>query len=58
MCVPGKLFMSSLIFAGNAVAYPSSAPPLLVRLLALLTNITSGWIGLPGTNNLAYYENS
>jgi hypothetical protein len=24
---------------------------------ALLANIRLGWKGLPGTNNLAYYEN-
>jgi hypothetical protein len=28
------------------------------RLLALPTNIKSGWKGLPDTNALAYYENS
>jgi hypothetical protein len=33
------------------------AAPLLGRLLALPTNITLGWISLPRTNTLAYYEN-
>jgi hypothetical protein len=29
-----------------------------VLALALITNIILGWKSLPGTNTLAYYENS
>ncbi len=34
-----------------------SGAPLQGRLLALLANIILGWKGLPGTNDLVYYEN-
>ncbi len=46
----------SLMFAGKAGAYPSA--PLQDRPLALPTNIRLGCRGLPGTNTLAYYENT
>jgi len=36
---------------------PLSGAPLYGGLLALLTNIMLGLKSLPGTNNLAYYEN-
>jgi hypothetical protein len=40
-----------------ARAYPSEAL-LFVGLVALSTKIRLGWKGMPGTNTLAYYENS
>jgi hypothetical protein len=49
------------MFTGKARAYlieAISAAPLLVRLLALPTNIRQGWKGLPGKNALAYSEYS
>jgi hypothetical protein len=44
--VHGKPFQSSLMFAGKHL--PDA--PHEGMLLALLTNITLGWKGLPGTN--------
>ncbi len=61
MFVPGKPFRPSLRFAGMAGAYPSKAPFICFTLgwaPCLNTNIRLGWKGLPGTNTLAYYENS
>jgi hypothetical protein len=51
----GRPFQPSLIFESKARAYLSS---LLGRFLALPTNITRGWKGIPGTNTLAYYDHS
>ncbi len=47
------------MIAGMAGAYQNEAPraPFWDRLLALQASIRLGWDGLPGTNNLAYYEN-
>ncbi len=61
MFVPDKPFQPTPIFAIKPE--PSrvrhiSGDPLYDRLLALPTNIRLGWKGLPGTNTLAYYENS
>jgi len=61
MFVPGKHSQISLMFVGKAGAYPrvkhlSGAPP-KGRPLDFPMNIRLGWIGLPGTNTLACYEN-
>jgi len=50
--VPGKPFTPSLMFASKVKAYPSEAPLLHGRLLAVLTHIRLR------TNTLAYYEHS
>jgi hypothetical protein len=55
---PGKPFHPSLMFVGKAKNYHLSGAPLHGRLIALPTNIKLGWISLPGTNTLAYYEYS
>ncbi len=57
---PDKPFTPSLMFAGKTGTYPSapfccSTPG---QALALPANITQGSKGLPGTNPLAYCENS
>ncbi len=54
MFVPGKLFQPIVMLVGKARIYPIEEP-FKGRLLALHTNITLGWRGLPGTNSLAYY---
>jgi len=50
------------MFAGKARILPEwrnlPGVPLKGRFLALPTNIRLGWKGLPGTNTLAYYQNS
>jgi hypothetical protein len=49
------------MLAGKARAYPKEEPVcalLKVRFLGLHTNNRLGWKDLPGTNALAYYENS
>jgi hypothetical protein len=43
---------------GRYLLGPILGAPLQGRLLALPTNIRLGWKGLPGTNALAYFENS
>jgi hypothetical protein len=47
MYVPGRLFQLSIMFVSRVGAYPSE--------VYLPTNIRLGWIGLPGTNTLAYW---
>jgi hypothetical protein len=50
------------MFAGKARILPKwrnlQGAPLKGRFLALPTNIRLGWKGLPGTNTLAFYQNS
>jgi hypothetical protein len=58
---PWQAFQPSLMFVGKAGAYPSEAPfrySTLNRLLALPTNISLAWKGLPRTDTLAYYKHS
>jgi hypothetical protein len=60
--VPGKSFQPSLMFAGKAVSLPER------RTLQVLNSrvgprphpqtLDKDWKGLPGTNTLAYFENS
>jgi hypothetical protein len=59
--VTGKPIQPSLMFAGEAEAYPSealSAASFKSRLQALPTNIRLDMKGLPWTNSVAYYEHS
>ena len=61
MFVPGKILQPSPMFVGKAGAYPIVEPLKGASInlpLALPANIRLGWKGLPGTNTLAYYENS
>ncbi len=49
------------MFSGKPRAYPSEAPFgcfTLGQAPGLPANNRLGWKGLPGTNALAYYENS
>ncbi len=50
---PSKLNQPSLLFTGKARSLPKSG-----AILDLLPNTRLGWRSLPGTNALAYYENS
>ena len=52
MFVPDKPFQPRLLFVGKAGAYPIEEP------FRCSTNIRLDLKGLPGTNTLAYYENS
>ena len=59
--VPVKPFQLSLMFVGKTGACPIEEPsdaPLYGRLLTMPTNNRLDWDGLPGTDTLAYYENS
>ncbi len=62
MFVLHKPFQPSLMLVGKAGAWliveQLKCTFYLGRLLAFLTNIGQGLKGLPGTNTLAYYENS
>jgi hypothetical protein len=62
MFVSAKLFQTSPRFVIKTGAQPSPAPKrnsqIRVDSLTFPTNIRQGWKGLPGTNTLAYYENS
>jgi hypothetical protein len=49
--VPGKPFQPSLLFMGKVHVSLGLAA-------ALLANTTLSWVGLRGTDILAYYENS
>jgi len=53
---PGKPFQPCLKFVGRARSLPKSTSHRWA--LALPTSIRLDWKGLPGTNTLAYYENS
>jgi hypothetical protein len=59
MFVPVKPFQpsSQVRPMSTQVKHISGAPP-KGKLVALPTNIRLGWKSLPGSNNLAYYENS
>jgi len=56
MFVPCKLFKPNLMFVYLGVEHHSGAPR--SKALALIANIRLAWRRLPGTNTLAYYENS
>jgi hypothetical protein len=60
--IHGKPFQPSLLYVGKVRSLPFlknlSDAPHQGRLLALPINNGVGWKGLPGTNTLAYYENS
>jgi hypothetical protein len=56
--VSGMSLLSSLTFLKPTRVKPLLAALLYGRLLALPTKIRVGWKGLPGTNTLAYYEQS
>ncbi len=61
MFAPGTLFQPSLMFAGKPGAYPRVdhlKDVSLGQAPALPVNTRLFWKGLPGTNTLAYYENS
>ncbi len=59
MTVVGKPFQPCLMFAGKGKTYPSEAtfkPCVLVRLLALPSNVKLDWKGLPTTYSLAFLQ--
>ncbi len=55
---PGKLFKPNLMIVSKAGASPSGISFRLFPSGRLPTNIRFGLESLPGTNTLAYYENS
>jgi hypothetical protein len=56
MFVSGKTFHPSLVFVGEARAYPRVEHMKGTSLGALPSNTGLGWTCLPETNTLAYYE--
>jgi hypothetical protein len=53
--VLGEPLLSGLRFVIKAGTNPSGVS---IRLLVILANIKTGWKGLRGTNNLAYFVSS
>ncbi len=61
MSVLGKPLEPSIMFEGKEGAYPrveSLKGTSLGYDLALTANIRLAWKGIPGTNTLAYYDNT